>query len=160
VSLFLQRQINMMMIPGDSTDPGAKSMRSRIFDLVDTYPGNILSLDAASALVQKVQLLASGSQLVQLPEGYSSTQRLGVLIACDQSFKTVVVSPDFSTSTQLVKAGTNQKALTAWVGTVTSITLTNLSAVTTSQATVVLFQYPEDISDAAAWRSGYQTTGA
>lgn len=160
MSLYIQRQLSTFLVPGGGATltPSSVSFADDVQELSDTYPGNILSVGTGNSSTGDITLAASATQVLSLPVGYTSTHYLGILLACSQTVKAVIVSPDHATGTHLIKAGLAAEGFFSSQDSVTSLTITNTAATATT-VRYFLWTYPLDLSDATAWRSGTQTTG-
>ncbi len=159
--MFIQRQCSTILIPGDDTSASAQGMAEKLYDSSDTYPANIMVVVDNKYTAGEISIAASGSQDLPLPGGggYATGKWCGIFITCDANAKIVTASADHATSTHLVKAWTNSEGVACYMDTgVTSITVTNTSSVT-ALTRYFIFQYPDDLDDNDAWRSGSQTTG-
>ncbi len=159
--MYLQRQISAFIGNSSYTDPVRYGIGDRIWASQDVYPAKIQILNDGDIMADEITFAALGSGALPLPSGYTSAGRLSVFMRVSSTVKIVIVSPSVSTSTVLVKAGTatDSNGFFSFTGRVTSMTVTNPSA--TAAATVEYFawEYPSDITVAAAWRDGAQTIG-
>ncbi len=156
---YIQRQMAGFMAVGTSTDPVTYSLSSRVWDMRDCYPANILQIDSGLRISFETQIAASGSLLLPLPADYSDASKLFVCLRSNVLVKVVTVMPVAGTSTALLRPGaaTDQNGIHSFVARTTSITVSNPSA-TTATIQYVAFEYP-DLTASASWRDGYQTTG-
>lgn len=157
---FVQRQFAGFMAPGDDTDPVLFDPTTRVWQLRDTYPSNILKLANGKTLSGSYSIAASGSGTAALPPDYDSANRLWVLIKTSKDLKIVIVDPVLGSSTITTEAGTasDEAGILCFCGRVTSITLDNSAGAAAVTVETVMFEMP-DLSDADSWRDGYQTTG-
>lgn len=158
--MFIQRQCSSIVIPGDDTSASAQGMAEKVYDSSDTYPANIMVVVDNKLTSGEISIAALGSQDLPLPSGgYATGTWCSIFISCDAIAKIVTASADHATSTQLIKAWTNSEGLCVYMDTgVTTITVTNLGSAA-AITRYFIFQYPEDLDDNDAWRSGSQTTG-
>lgn len=159
MTTYVQRQFSAFLGNGSNTDPVMYGVANRLWTSQDVYPAKILKLASGEAQTVVLFLNVDSAGTVSLPSGYVSTSKLMFTLSTDSTVKVVTVSPDHPTSTVLVKAATGQNGLFSFVGTVTSIVVTNESLTATATVIYNLFEYP-DITDPDSWRDGTQTTGS
>ena len=155
--MHVQRQFGVQVVKGTETD--ILTNVSYLWQLTDNNPRYVLNIDPGQFTQGTVEIAASGSYAIQLPDAYDSAERLFVFLKTDKTIKAVTVSPVDPTSTVLIYAGAGdgQEGVFTTCGRVTSITLSNPQ---TATATVeyFLFQLPP-IAYAAAFRDGNIATG-
>lgn len=159
MTVYLQRQFAGWLAPGNDEDPVTYPPQSRVWDLRDVYPSNVLQIDQGLQNSFETTIATLGSLTVALPQLYVSTEKLFVLIRGNKLLKVVTVIPVAGTSSALLRPGldTDQNGVHCFCSRVTSITITNPSA-DTATVQYFLFQMP-DLSLAASWEQGYQVTG-
>lgn len=159
MTVYLQRQFAGWLAAGDDTDPVVFPPQSRVWDMRDVYPSNVLQMDSGLQNSFETTIDTLGSLTVQLPQLYDSAEKLAVLIRGNKLLKIVTVIPVAGTSTALLRPGlaTDQNGVHCFCGRVTSITITNTSA-DTATVQYFLYQMP-DLTLAASWEQGYQVTG-
>lgn len=163
MSLYVQRCLAMQVLPGGGAamTPSSAGFWQVLHDFSDALPYNIMAAGNGNSSTGEVTIAASGSQVLRLPENYVNTQYLGILLSASASVKVAIASPDHTTGTQLLKAGTasDEEAFFSSQDTVNSITVTNLSGSATVTVRYFLWTYPADLTDPGSWRTGSQTTG-
>ncbi len=148
------------MVPGTSTDLTTSPLTSRIMDFRDVPPSAVMKIDDGLYLSHKNSIGGpGGSYTIPLPLAYTSASRLFFRLRTDVIVKVTTVMPVLGTSEALCRPGiaTDQDGVYTFCGRVTSITVTNPTALDATFQFVV-FQYP-DLTDNDSWRDGYLTTG-
>lgn len=160
MTIYVQRQFAGWLAAGSDTDPVTYAPSSRVWDLRDGYPSNILKLADGQQCSAEIILGASASQALTLPYQYSSANRLCVVIKTTSTLlKVTTTVPVLGSSVFSVKAGasSDELAFATFTSRVSAITILN-SGATSSTTRVFMFEVP-DLSDTDSWRDGYQTTG-
>ncbi len=162
MSIFVRRQYAAACGQGShSTLPDCTIFPYRF---TDVNPRNTLNLEDDKFTSDYTALTANTSFSIPVPDGYSSANKLGVILRATAITKVVIVDPSaLGTSTFLIKAtsGTtkgNHPGILAWSGRVTSITVSVPSAFDTSLVQWFLYEIP-DLTLASSWKNGYQTLG-
>ncbi len=156
---FAQRQITGFMGPGTALLANQYDPSAYLWQIQDVYPSKVMKLDPGKFTSGSLTIAAtSGSDTLPLPGNYSSARRLAVFIASTQTIKCVTVSPAHATSTVMITAGSAQSGLLIFNERVTSITLSNAGS-TAATVDYTTWEYPADITVAAAWQDGDQTIG-
>lgn len=153
---FVRRNLTACIVDGarkqvsDGTDV--------LWRTLDVKPSVALRIDDSKLTLNKFSLAASGSYVLQLPPGYSSAERLAVVLTVVGVVQAVIVSPAVSTSTQLIASIDGQAGILSFQERVTSITLSNPTASTTAYGEYCVFEIP-DLTSPDAYRDGTRTIG-
>jgi len=148
------RQLAASLVDGIQTDMVAAN--NFLYQLLDVNPRYILKMSSDGLIeTDKTVLPVSGSAAIPLPQNYVNSANLYVLMTADQNAK--VVAPGIGTF--LIKAGSSsdQPGFVAFVGPVTSLTVTSNAAVPVNLEWM-LFQLPA-LGLNASWLYGSQSTG-
>ena len=131
MGVYIQRQFSGILVTGTNTDPSTYSIAGRVMDFRDAVPSSVLKIDDGLYANHEYTVGTLGSLALRLPEGYSSANRLFFRIRSDYTLRVVSVLPVLGTSTALWRPGlaTDQLGLMTFCGRVTSITVTNPTAV-------------------------------
>lgn len=157
--MYIQRQFGADVVTGDDTDLVTSTISNYVWQLTDTNQRYVLVIDPGKYVQGTIDLAASASYSIQLPNTYDSANRLFVMIRSDLTIKVVTVSPFDPTSTFLVRAGVEagQDGIYSSQGRVTSITVSNPQS-ETATVEYFLFEQP-DLSLADSFRDGQIATG-
>lgn len=159
--MYVQRQISAFLGNSDATDPVEYGIGDRIWSMQDVYPSKIMIVNSGGYSVNEFVVAASGTFALDLPQSYTSSQKLAVYIWAAQTVKVTTLRPGTTTSVVLIRAGTasDSGGFFAVTGRITAISVVNPSSTATATVQYFCYQYPSDISVAAAWRDGAQTIG-
>jgi len=161
MSEYVQRQVSGTLCVGDYSTMAQFDPSKNLWSQTDVVPTTIMKIGNGKTSSGVLTLPATtGTATVPLPQNYDTAQRLAVTIYSDKIIKVTTVSSAHTTSVGLIRPGASpdQKGMMSWVGRVTSITLANVQS-TAATVTYMMWEYPEDIENQSAWRTGSQTTG-
>jgi len=159
--MYLQRQISAVCTEGEQEY--LSNSQKFPYRLADVLPKYVLAIGNGEYTSDYIRLDATDSYVIPLPESYTSSDRLSVIIRSNAICRVVVISPDHGTSTFLLKATNGTTAgdhfgSIMWQGTVTSITVDVPTAFDPALVEYFAFKIP-DLTEASSWRLGDRALG-
>lgn len=156
MTIKILRQINLHLVQGDQDYLSQTSEDCwKGIDVPDKYK---LQVEAGLIAGGYYQIGGSTSQTIALPEGYSSADRLFVLLSAFGQVRVTVVSPAHSNSVFTLNGTTTREAVATWNGRVTSITVTTPTS-TAVKVRYSLYQLP-DLTDPDSFWGGVYNFGS
>jgi hypothetical protein len=156
MTIYIQRKIQSLMAPGYLTDMGRVKYAEWSHDDIDTE--KVLQISDDEGAWDYIELEASGSEALKLPEGYDNSNRLVVFIRTTGNVDVVTASPDHSTSTIALNGTSTFRGVMMFCSTVTSINISNNSGANRALVRYFMHELP-DITDSASFRGGAKKIG-
>ena len=138
--MYILRQFSALLAQGNVA---VDEFSLPVYQSYDVSPTIKPKLDAGKNAGDYITIAASGSYTVQLPDEYTSAERLFVLISAAGIIRCVIVSPAHATSTILIKGeDSDRPGVYGCCERITSITLSNPTAAAVL-VQVSLFELPD-----------------